>query len=518
MIVRRRLVTAAAALIAFGALAAGQAPTGGATPVTDSARSSEPATVTAPGFQGYTDVPADNPFEAPIHWLSYRGLTTGYLDHTFRPSATLTRQAFAALFARYATGGAALPRCPAPPVPSPFTDVTWTNAFCEAIAWMKDTGLTTGYPDGSFQPTAPMTRQALAAFLARQAAGGAPIPPCTAAPFTDVPVDHPHCPAIAWLADAGLTRGYADGTFRPASPVTRQAAASQLYQFDLIEEAGPGSLTLPALESFGACGVRPSGTVACWGGWEPDQATDLLGPFTDLAYGGELLCGLQPDGVVVCDDTADAGRSAPTGQFARFGTGSADGQVCGIRIDGSIDCWGGYSGGPWLPLPSGAFKDVSIGFDHLCGRRPDGSVLCLGSNEHGQLAAPAGAFSSVVAGVGFSCGIRPDSTLTCWGRNDRGQSQPPIGRFRAVVDAGASACGLLRSGRLSCWGPAGDDGAIWDIPDDRFVTISGGYYAACGVRVDHETRCWSTGDTAPTSSDCSAFRRATPSGWLAASA
>ena len=48
------------------------------------------------------------------------------------------------------------------------------------------------------------------------------------AAFTDVPADFVHAPAISAVADAGITTGYADGTFRPQDKVTRAQMASFL--------------------------------------------------------------------------------------------------------------------------------------------------------------------------------------------------------------------------------------------------------------------------------------------------
>jgi len=54
---------------------------------------------------------------------------------------------------------------PTCPTPRPFNDIT--EQFCGAIAFLADNGITEGYPDGGFHPTAPTTRQATAAFLDR---------------------------------------------------------------------------------------------------------------------------------------------------------------------------------------------------------------------------------------------------------------------------------------------------------------------------------------------------------------
>lgn len=48
-----------------------------------------------------------------------------------------------------------------------FTDVGPGHAFAEPIGFMADTGIAGGYPDGTYRPGAPVTRQAMAAFIHR---------------------------------------------------------------------------------------------------------------------------------------------------------------------------------------------------------------------------------------------------------------------------------------------------------------------------------------------------------------
>ena len=45
--------------------------------------------------------------------------------------------------------------------------------------------------------------------------------------FSDVPSDHPFSWDIYWLAQTGVTTGYEDGTFRPLAPVSRQAMVTR---------------------------------------------------------------------------------------------------------------------------------------------------------------------------------------------------------------------------------------------------------------------------------------------------
>ena len=128
----------------------------------------------------------------------------------------------------------------APEVTATFSDVPTDHPFFADIEWAVANGITQGYDDGTFGPARPMTRQALAAFLYRAENAGAAAPACTEAPFTDVPADHPFCGEIAWMVAEGITAGYSDGTFRPAAPVSRQAAAAFVYR-----AANPG-VTAPA--------------------------------------------------------------------------------------------------------------------------------------------------------------------------------------------------------------------------------------------------------------------------------
>jgi len=110
---------------------------------------------------------------------------------------------------------------------APFPDVPPDHPFATEIGWLVAEGIATGFEDGTFRPGAAVSRQAAAAFLYRLAGE----PPITgAAGFTDVPTDHPFHDEIAWMVTEGITTGFDDNTFRPASPVTRQAAAAFLYR------------------------------------------------------------------------------------------------------------------------------------------------------------------------------------------------------------------------------------------------------------------------------------------------
>lgn len=110
---------------------------------------------------------------------------------------------------------------------SGFTDVPASHPFHDAIVWLEQEGITEGFADDTFRPTVPVSRQAAAAFLHR-AAGSPEVD--GAAGFTDVPASHPFHDEVAWLVEEGIAEGFDDGTFRPARAVTRQAMAAFLYR------------------------------------------------------------------------------------------------------------------------------------------------------------------------------------------------------------------------------------------------------------------------------------------------
>jgi 5'-nucleotidase len=122
-------------------------------------------------------------------------------------------------------------------LPAEFPDVTEDNEFADEISWLLVNGITTGYLDGTYRPTWPVSRQAMAAFLYRMANGGEDAPACSEGAFPDVPADAPFCGEITWMMDQGLTTGYEDGTFRPTAPVSRQATAAFLYRLQSEDEA-----------------------------------------------------------------------------------------------------------------------------------------------------------------------------------------------------------------------------------------------------------------------------------------
>ena len=176
----------------------------------------------------FSDIGPDAKFYDEVIWLFESNITTGFADGTFRPQGAVSREAMAAFLFRLKNPGTADPVCTG--ADRAFTDVTVGNPFCGAIEWLADRDVVKGWPDGTFRPGQPVSREAMAAFLHRDIVGGDD-PVCTGdSGFSDVATANPFCGAVQWMADAGISTGWPDGTFRPASSVERQAMAAFLFR------------------------------------------------------------------------------------------------------------------------------------------------------------------------------------------------------------------------------------------------------------------------------------------------
>lgn len=174
----------------------------------------------------FSDVPPDHPFHDDITWVATEGIAAGYAGGFFRPVSPVTRQAAAAFLYRLAGE-------PNGDFPDPgFVDVGSGHPFFHEISWAVDVGIVNGYPDESFRPGQPVTRQAAVAFLYRMA--GSP-PPSEGSVFSDVGPNHPFANEIRWASHHGLVDGYPDGTFRPGAVVSRQAMAAFLHRFSGLD-------------------------------------------------------------------------------------------------------------------------------------------------------------------------------------------------------------------------------------------------------------------------------------------
>ena len=110
-----------------------------------------------------------------------------------------------------------------------FTDSTKIQ-YTEAVDVMSAVKVIDGYTDGSFNPTATLTRGAAAKIICNLILGPttASALVADAAPYKDVPTNHTFAGYIAYCQKTGIISGYADGTFKPANSLTGYAFMKML--------------------------------------------------------------------------------------------------------------------------------------------------------------------------------------------------------------------------------------------------------------------------------------------------
>ena len=109
-------------------------------------------------------------------------------------------------------------------------DVKPTDPYYKEITWLGSTGISTGWEGIEYRPVTPINRDAMAVFLYRMA--GEPTWDAPAAsPFVDVTTKTAFYDEITWLADAGISKGWNDKTYRPLDAINRDAMAAFLYRF-----------------------------------------------------------------------------------------------------------------------------------------------------------------------------------------------------------------------------------------------------------------------------------------------
>lgn len=120
------------------------------------------------------------------------------------------------------------------PTPSPstkrFSDVQDpSHPYYKAIYWAVDAGITKGYDDGTFGINKSCTRGEMVMFLWRFVRKPAPSS-VSKSPFPDVPKYHTFYKAVLWAYQKGITKGYSDGTFGVDRKVTRGESMMFLWR------------------------------------------------------------------------------------------------------------------------------------------------------------------------------------------------------------------------------------------------------------------------------------------------
>ena len=174
-----------------------------------------------PDLLTFTDVPASAYYYDAVYWAVENGVTNGTSNTTFSPDASCTRAQMVTFLWRAA--GSPEPESTV----NPFTDVSASAYYYDAVLWAVEQGITNGTSATTFGPDATVTRGQTVTFLWRYDGSTA----VSGSGFADVASDAYYADAVAWAAGEGVTSGTSATTFSPSNDCTRGQIVTFLYRY-----------------------------------------------------------------------------------------------------------------------------------------------------------------------------------------------------------------------------------------------------------------------------------------------
>ena len=111
-----------------------------------------------------------------------------------------------------------------------FTDVRTDSWYYEAVTFVADRGYFNGTGGGLFTPNMNMNRGMFVTVLGRMA--GVDVDHYSGeSTFSDVSSDKYYAPYVAWGVEAGIVKGFEDGTFQPKKDITREQMAAMMRRY-----------------------------------------------------------------------------------------------------------------------------------------------------------------------------------------------------------------------------------------------------------------------------------------------
>lgn len=167
----------------------------------------------------FTDVAESAYYYDAVLWAVANGVTNGTSATTFGPDAPVSRaQMVTFLWRAYGS--------PKATGTNPFTDVSTSDYYYDAVLWAVANGVTNGTSATTFSPDTAVTRAQAVTFQWR--AAGSPVMPGSS--FDDVAADAYYANAVTWAVANGITNGTSGTTFSPDVVVSRAQAVTFLWR------------------------------------------------------------------------------------------------------------------------------------------------------------------------------------------------------------------------------------------------------------------------------------------------
>ena len=171
----------------------------------------------------FSDLNEEHQFYEELMFLTGKGIIQGFPNGTFRADANITRGQAAIMLGRALELDGTQRK-------GSFRDVHEQDQASGFIESAVERGIIQGFPDGTYRADEPVKREQMALFLARAYdLEDAEID------FSDVHTNMVAYDAIRKLFGSGITFGYPDGTFRPQLDISRAEFGAFMYRVMKLE-------------------------------------------------------------------------------------------------------------------------------------------------------------------------------------------------------------------------------------------------------------------------------------------
>ena len=201
----------------------------------------------------FTDVGPKKWFYEAVKYVWERGLMDGVAPDKFNPNGGMTRAMFVTVLGRLAgTEGSES---------NPFPDAKNNTWYSKYVGWAVDQGIINGYEDGTFRPNKNLSREEMAACMARYIdARGLNMPRENDAvyEFTDGgKIAHWASDYVDVLRTAGIVRGDNNLNYNPKSNITRAEMATLIGNLiRATDKAWQGYLPDPEADGYAVYGAK----------------------------------------------------------------------------------------------------------------------------------------------------------------------------------------------------------------------------------------------------------------------
>ena len=184
--------------------------------------------LTVPAFAavddtGFSDVDADAWYAEAVMYCREHNLMAGIGNNQFAPESSLTRAQFATVLYRI-EGTLAVTGTDA------YTDTPDGAWYSDAVLWVSQQSLITGYGSGLFGPNDPVSREQMTAILWRYA--GSPSAEGAADYNDEATIASYAAAAVDWASINNIVAPLSTGVFAPKSDATRAHVAAALMNYN----------------------------------------------------------------------------------------------------------------------------------------------------------------------------------------------------------------------------------------------------------------------------------------------